>query len=233
MDAEPVEGVVKFTAAHREAALPDRRYGETVRRLIAWREMMVQLGLIGQDPGRYDGAGYGNVSGRVGPFPGGRGARAFVVTGTQTGGRRCMGAEDFCVVTRYDAVRNHVESHGPAFPSSESMTHGAIYDIGPSVRWVLHAHCPLVWRRRRALALPTSSERVAYGTPEMAREVERLHRETRLPELRIFAMGGHEDGIVVYDHDLEAAGATLFRYLARAYEMKAREDGGLCTPPGR
>ena len=58
------EGVIKFDARHTTEELNARKYGPVVRDLIAWRAILVQTGLVGQDPGRYGGAGYGNVSGR-------------------------------------------------------------------------------------------------------------------------------------------------------------------------
>lgn len=224
------EGVVKFQAAHRDEPLSATRFGELARTLIAWREILARLGLIGQDAARYGGAGYGNVSGRIGPFPGAPGARAFLITGTQTGGRACMSLDDFCVVSRYDVERNRVESFGSALPSSESMTHGAIYDLGPHLRWVLHVHCPVLWRQAERLRLPLTARTVPYGTPEMAREVRRLHRETALAERRILAMGGHEDGIVVFGENVEAAGGVLMNELAKAWGNVCMDEGRLCRP---
>ena len=224
------EGVTKFSADHLARSLDVQRFGERGAALIAWREILVRLGLVGQDEARYDGAGFGNVSARIGPFPGRRGRRAFVITGTQTGGRRCMNLDAFCVVSAYDIDRNHVDSYGPVRPSSESMTHGAIYDLGPHIRFVLHAHCPVIWRQARALKLPTTANDVPYGTSEMAREVERLNRESRLSDTRILAMGGHEDGIVVFGRSVEEAGEVLLRALGRAYMKVCTEAGQLCTP---
>jgi len=223
------EGAIKFEAEHREEALEERRFGELACRLMAWREILAQTGLVGQDPARYGGFGYGNVSGRVGPPSAPRGRRAFLITGTQTSGRRCMGLEDFCLVERCWPTRNRVESRGEVLPSSESMTHGALYDLGPQIRFVFHAHSPVLWRRARELRLPTTERRVAYGTPEMAREVERLYRSTALPEVGVFSMGGHEDGIVAFGRDAEEAGGRLIRSLARARELECSEGAsGLC-----
>lgn len=223
------EGVIKFTAAHEERPLPAFRFGELAARLAAWREMLAGLGLVGQDPARYDGAGFGNVSGRSGPFPGGRRRRAFLITGTQTGGHRCVSLADFCVVREWDVANNRVESWGPVMPSSESLTHATLYDLAPHVRFVLHAHAPVVWRRAKELRLPTTSERVAYGTPEMAAEVARLWRETTLADVGVLAMGGHEDGVIAFGRTADEAGAALLRPLARSYERVLLEQGELCS----
>lgn len=216
------EGVLKFTADHRREPLPAHRYGELACRLVAWREILSRTGLIGQEPGRYGGFGYGNLSARVGAPSSPRGRRGFLVTGTQTSGKEAVGLGDFCVVEAWDRRANRVESRGTVMPSSESLTHGAVYDLGSHIRFVFHGHSPVLWRRAEALRLPVSDPRVAYGTPEMAREVERLYRSTTLPELQILAMGGHEDGVVVFGRTAEEAGQVLLRHLARAYETECR-----------
>ncbi len=223
------EGAIKFDADHRFEPLPARRYGEAACRLIAWREILARTGLVGQEPGFYGGFGYGNVSCRVGAPSAPRRRRAFLITGTQTSGKDCMSLADLCVVDACDFERNRVESRGPALPSSESLTHGAIYGLGSHLRYVFHAHSPVIWRRARALRVPTTDPRVAYGTPQMAREVERLWRATPLADLGILAMGGHEDGIVAFGRSAEEAGGIALSYLARAYEAACAEGGGLCS----
>ena len=213
----PPEGVTRFQVDHEIRMLEERVYGETAVVLAAWREVLARLGLIGRDPSRYQGAGYGNVSARVGPFGDiGRGQRRFLVTGTQTGGRPRVTLEDFSLVERYDVLRNHVRSMGPVPPSSESLTHGAIYDIAPTARVVLHAHAPEIWRHARSLGLPMTRVEAQNGTPEMALEVQRLYRESTLSGTGMLAMGGHEDGVIAFGSTAAEAGETLVRHLARA-----------------
>lgn len=223
------EGVTKFVAAHVDGPL-SQAARDLAARLAAWRTVLARAGLIGRDPGRYGGVGFGNVSARLGPFPGARGRRTFLVSATRTGGRRCVEVGDFCVVRRYEVAANRVESAGPAPPSSESMTHGAVYDLGAHIRWVFHGHCPEVWRRARELRLPTTAPGVDYGTPQMAREVSRLARETALHERRVFVMAGHTDGVVAFGRSAEDTGAALLGTLAAAYE-RAFAEGPLCAAP--
>lgn len=213
------EGVIKFRADHTREPLDARRYGPLVCTLIAWREILAHTGLVGQDPARYGGAGYGNVSARVGPRSAGRGRRAMIVSGTQTGGLFAIGLDHFCLVERYDYEANRVRSRGPLPPSSETMTHGAVYDLSPAIRYVFHGHGPILWRRAAQLRIPTTDASVPYGTPAMAREVHHLWSHTHLPEVRILAMAGHEDGILVFGKSAEQAGRTLVSYLARAYTL--------------
>ena len=200
--------------------LEEHAFGETATLLAAWREVLARLGLIGRDPARYAGHGYGNVSARVGPVGDvGRGQRRFLVTGTQTGGCRSVALDDFCLVERYDLAGNQVWSRGLVPPSSESLTHGAIYDVAPEARVVLHGHAPEIWRHARALGIPVTRDPVANGTPEMALEVQRLYRASTLSGTGILAMGGHEDGVIAIGRSASEAGEVLVRHLARALAL--------------
>ncbi len=223
-----MEGVIQFRCEHSERPLESNRYGELACDLIAWREIMALTGLVGREPGRYEGAGYGNVSVRVGPPGASLGRRSFLITGSQTSGKKCIDLADFAVVESYDYRSNQVSSHGLVMPSSESMTHAAAYDASPIVRCVLHAHSPVLWRRRRELGLPEGGSGVEYGTPEMAFEVRRLYRESVFSERGILAMGGHEDGILVVGRSAEEAGSVLLRWLARAYAGACADEGDIC-----
>ncbi len=222
------EGVIKFEFEHSRESLARSRYAELACALIAWREILALTGLVGQDRARYEGAGYGNVSVRLGRPGMGLGRRSFLVTGTQTSGKHCIGLDDFCIVERYDFDRHRLVSKGLTPPSSESMTHGAVYDLGPHIRCVLHAHSPVLWNRRHELRLPETSPDVPYGTPEMAREVQRLYREGVFAERRVLAMGGHEDGVIAFGSSPEAAGQALLTWLGRAYERDCRPGAELC-----
>ncbi len=222
----PTEGVTKFAAAHRPGPLVPFAQ-ECAAELLAWRAVVAALGGIGQDPARYDGAGFGNVSVRIPPHGAPRGARRFVITGTQTGGARCLSRDDLCVVERYRIKDNAVDSVGPAAPSSESMTHGAVYDLSPAIRAVVHIHCPLVFEARQALRLPCTQADVDYGTPAMAGEVSRLFR-AGADQRQVFAMTAHRDGIVSFGRTLEEATQVLVSLLARAHAMS--DSDMVCAP---
>ena len=223
------EGVIQFQAHHRQARLSSARFSALAARLSAWRDILVRLDVLGEDPTRYDGVSFGNVSGRLGPFPGQRGARPFLITGSQTGGKRCIDLDHYCVVTRYQASANTVDSYGPLLPSSESLTHGAIYDLGPHIRFVFHVHAPALFQRARELGVPMTAPEVSYGTPAMAREVARLYRDAPLAQLGILAMGGHEDGVITFGRSADEAGQVLVTFLARALESREGEPGR-CRP---
>ncbi len=211
-----IEGVIKFQL-HYEPAPPPA--GELLREIGAWRKLMVQTQLIGQDPARYGGFGFGNISMRLTPYYAPAERRRFVISGTQTGGLADLLPEHYATVLEFHPEKNLVVAEGPVRPSAESLTHGAVYAVDPELRWVLHAHSPHIWRHAAALDIPITDESVAYGTPQMAEEVARLFQETRVEARKLFSMGGHEDGIVAFGRTAEEAGHALLIALARAYQL--------------
>lgn len=189
------EGVIKFITEYTVSpALPL----DDVRELNAWRHVLVLLRVLGQDPARYDGYGFGNISTRLGFVNGNPHQRPFLITGTQTGEIPDLTPEHFVVVTQCYPAQNRIVAEGPIRPSSESMTHGAIYTLDPDIRWVMHGHSPEIWHAATHLGIPTTRADVPYGTPEMSAEVARLWNEGDLARRGIFSMGGHEDGIVTF-----------------------------------
>jgi len=215
--AAPGEGVIRFDVRHEQRPLEERVLGATARVLSAWRELLAGIGVIGRDPGRYEGLGYGNVSARVGPFGDvARGRRRFLVSGSQTGGLAHLTLREYALVESWDLEENRVSSAGLVAPSSESLTHAALYDVSPAIRVVLHAHAPDLWRHARALGLPVSRPEAANGTTAMALEVQRLYREGTFASTRVAAMGGHEDGVLAFGGSAEEAGTALVAQLARA-----------------
>ncbi|MDE2732358.1 MAG: class II aldolase/adducin family protein [Bacteroidota bacterium] len=183
--------------------------GSAVEEISRWRQKMVQAKLIGQDPDRYSGYGFGNISCRLPPIKAPADRRRFVITGSQTGHKPRLTEEDFAIITSWDLKRNRIKAHGPVRPSSESLTHAVIYSLDARLRWVIHVHSPELWRRADGLQIPQTRPAIAYGTVDMAREVERLFAEESLAEQRIFAMGGHEDGLVAFGRSAAQAAEAI------------------------
>ncbi len=210
------EGVVKFELKFRTGAPLDI---EPHRELNAWRKMLYLTQLIGQDAGRYEGYGFGNISQRVDPYDAPGPLRRFVITGTQTGGLTELSGEHYTLVTECRPELNLIVAEGAIKPSSESLTHGTLYGLDDTLRFVMHAHSPHIWRHAAQLDIPCTLESVPYGTPEMAEEVRRLFRESSVKEKRIFSMAGHEDGVVTFGQTAEAAGSVMLIALARAFRF--------------
>jgi L-ribulose-5-phosphate 4-epimerase len=196
------EGVIKFNLTFRSEKLE----GVDVAELSAWRTVLKDLGLLGQTPGRYDGYGFGNISERC--------AEGFVISGTQTGELDAVTLDDYAVCESWDLMRNAVAAKGTVKPSSESLSHASIYDVHESVTCALHSHSPEIWQNSVPLGIAVTDESVAYGTPEMAKEVRRLITGMESPG--IFSMGGHEDGVFTFGRSLEEAGQLMVQELVRA-----------------
>ena len=198
----PGEGVIKFQLQHRDApALP----ATEILELDQWRNWMAAQGLIGEMLTPDGPVCFGNISRRTDP--------GFIITGSQTGGLPQLTPNDFCQVTACRLEENIVLSQGPTKPSSEALTHAAVYNQDAAIDWVLHGHHTALWEAAARLSLPVSHPAVAYGTPEMAEEVARLFQQSDAADLGIFVMGGHSDGVISYGKTAEAAAMVLAHYL--------------------
>ena len=179
------DGVIQFQLHHRAASPPEAAATEVISRL---RDALHARGWIGRDPARYGGLGYGNVSRRME-------AQAFVVSATQTGHLATLAAGDWVTVTRASPATNELWSDGACKPSSESLTHAAIYQACVAT-FVCHIHHPALWKAacRGSIALPTTPASATYGTPAMAVALSEIAALSPLPFAA--AMTGHEDGLM-------------------------------------
>jgi hypothetical protein len=204
------EGVIKYQLDYRQTPPLD---AALIRELNAWRRILYQLQLIGRDEQRYGGYGYGNVSVRD---PHDR--HRFIISGTQTAHIPDTTVEHYVLVTQCDAVRNALTARGPVKPSSEALTHGTVYQSDAGIQFVFHIHNPSIWHHADHLHIPSTDPGVAYGTPEMATEIQRLIADPHIKEQAIIKMAGHEDGIISFAATAEQAGVTLIKYLALAQQ---------------
>jgi Class II Aldolase and Adducin N-terminal domain len=217
MNRHEQEGVIKFDLDFKPAPFPATR---DLRTLIAWRAILHRLRLIGQDPLRYGGLGFGNISQKILEFPiGADGTHPMIISGTQTGAMEWLNATQFCMVTAASIRHNRIVAQGPVKPSSEALTHIAVYRCHPEIRFVMHVHSPEIWRATQILGIPWTAETIAYGTPAMAIAVHDLIQSQGSPPTGIFSMLGHEDGIVSYGITAESAGNALIDTLARALAL--------------
>ena len=187
---------IKFT---RECAAAKLISFDGLAELNACRGRLLRLGLIGMDA---NGIGFGNLSIRDGTN--------FYVTGSATGGIPELSLADCARVVNYDFKRNWLRYEGAAIPSSESLTHAAVYESDTKAGAVIHCHDSKLWATLLN-QVASSAQGVEYGTADMAREVTRLFEVTDLQSRKIFVMAGHEGGIVTFGNDLEQALAVLMR----------------------
>lgn len=150
---------------------------------------------------------------------------ALIVTASQTGGKKVLTPTDYVVILHYDPTRNLALKVGQASGSSEVPTLASVLkqavDITDSdppyedkehifnINCVAHGHDASIWRNYKKLGLPATSDKVAYGTPEMHTEVERLFKETSVRETKAFVMLGHKGGIVSFAEDPKTAAQLL------------------------
>lgn len=209
------EGYIKYRCEWTEA---DAIAPTAVIDLTRYRDALYQLKLIGEYP---NGIGFGNISQRVSagpPFSGPPFRQSspnhqldhdrFIITGTQTGHLTTLTPADYSLVTHFELEQNALTCTGLRKASSESLTHGVIYASHPAISAIIHVHSPELWKRLLH-QVPTTRADVPYGTPEMAKETQRLFAEANLHQLRLFAMAGHEDGVVAFGETLPMAYRVL------------------------
>lgn len=204
------EGVTKYECIYRVGSLPDV---DSLDELIACRNRLFVRGLVGVYP---DGISFGNVS-----FRPDAAARAFIVTGTQTGHKPKITAADLSLVVDYDIRENRVSCTGPVAASSESLTHAAIYALDARIRAVLHVHSQALWQGALGI-LPTTEKNVAYGTPAMAYEIRRLFAGIDCARPQVLAMAGHAEGIISFGMNFTEAEAALYS-LYPAFKLSTQE----------
>jgi L-ribulose-5-phosphate 4-epimerase len=169
--------------------------------LNAYRRKLLDLRLIGVDS---NGIGFGNLSVRD------VASDNFYVTGSATGGIQELTLSDCAKVVACDFETNRVRYEGSALPSSESLTHAAIYESDATAGAVIHCHDFKLWAAVLNEA-PTTSKTAEYGTPEVANEIMQLFTRTDVQSRKIVVMAGHEAGILTFGKDLEQAFAVLMR----------------------
>jgi L-ribulose-5-phosphate 4-epimerase len=159
------------------------------------RRKLRELHLIGVDS---NGIGFGNLSVRDGA------TSNLYITGSATGGLAELTLADCVRVVAHDFEQNWVRYEGAAVPSSESLTHAAIYEADPTAGAVIHCHDSVLWARLLG-RVPTTTQAAAYGTPQMAYEIIRLFSVSDVQIRKILVMGGHEGGIVAFGENFEHA----------------------------
>jgi len=205
------EGVIKFELVFRRAEPPSHPCWP---QLEGWRQILRHLELVGQAEDRYQGLAYGNVSMRTGNG-------GFLISGTQTSGAARLAPTDYCQVESWDLRSNRIHAAGLVRPSSEALSHAALYQARPEIGSVVHVHCPELWRKLidGSLPLPATPADVPYGTPALALSLLDLVLNGHGP---VLGLAGHEDGLIAFG----AAPATAASALLGLYAgVIARHDG--------
>ena len=194
------DGVVKYRCDWQCSEIAFE--SEILSGLIAWRDRLHAVGLIGVYP---NGVGFGNISRRLT-------GQSFLITGTQTGHLKATTSSHYTVVDDWNIDHNTLHCVGAFKASSESLTHAALYEYLDTIQAVIHIHHPGLWSAYQH-KLPTTLADVPYGTPAMAYEMWRLFKESDLFDRKVLVMAGHEDGLLAFGETLELAAMPLLERL--------------------
>lgn len=200
------EGVIQFELQHSEA--PPLTY-PVLAELSLWHQELHGFGLIGQDRNRYGGYAFGNMSYKIDEH-------SFIISGTQTGGLSELDASHYVLVESCDIKNNKVTSRGPLKPSSECMSHAAIYTATDSAQAVVHTHSPAIWKNHKALQLFTTASDIAYGTPGMAEAISNCIHIMGDTRSGTIVMLGHEDGVITFAGSVQEASEISIALLEQA-----------------
>ncbi|MFH2113621.1 MAG: class II aldolase/adducin family protein [Spirochaetota bacterium] len=186
------EGNIKFTVNKRQPgpsiALEDYQDIEAIRSRL-W-----QMKFIGHD--KQADVGYGNISRR-------RTRGGFVISGTQTGHKGILDGGDYVVVDDWDFSHNSVSCTGPCLPSSEALSHAALYQRS-DVGGVIHVHSRVLWDALIQYGAISTEEDIAYGSEALYQRLAELAGTgTGLP--LVIVTKGHQDGVFVAGSDLAEA----------------------------
>lgn len=201
------EGVIKYQLDHQIHEIDF-----DVTELISWRTLLYKLELINQRTDKYGGLSYGNISYRLTPE-----ADQFVISASQTAYSAHTTRQDYVLITEYNIKQNSMKSIGVKQPSSEALTHAAIYQSNSAVQAVIHVHSPLIWTQSHQLKLPCIDAHIDYGSVAMAEAVSALAAD--YPDGTVFSMLGHEDGVVVCGHTLSSSCHLLIEILVKAIKL--------------
>ena len=185
------EGYVKYSAEHTTCPIIE---APNWKELNEARTHLHKLGLIGVYS---DGIGYGNVSIR-------HRENEFLISGTATGAAPVLSLNEYCLVNFFDIKQNRVVTSGHIQASSESMTHGAVYQSCREINCVIHIHSKKIFDGMLRDNYPSTQKEAEYGTPEIALAIGSCVKNTGKNEGQI-ALAGHDEGILTYGTSIEKA----------------------------
>lgn len=196
MSSKPIDdGVIKFKFQLKKS-LPIEE--DLFIDIEKWRAILFRMSLIGE----YlpEQIGYGNLSRRLNSH------HVFIITGTQTGKYSNLTGNQYTKVTKCDLNKMSIEASGPTAPSSESLTHYAIYQSSPHINYIFHIHSKELWDYMLANGHPKTDKSIKYGTKDMADAAKQCIQGK---DSGVFVMEGHEEGIISYGRSAEEAGRAI------------------------
>lgn len=203
MTKNPSEGVIKFKFNLKVApSIEEKLY----IKIEKWRAILFKMSLIGEYP--REKVGYGNLSTKIDQL-----TNQFIITGTQTGKYPHLNGSQYTKITKCDPKKMTIDAIGPIAPSSETITHYSIYENCPQVGVVFHVHNKELWNFMLKNDFDKTPEHIDYGTKEMAESVKACIAGK---SCGIFAMAGHNEGIISYGTSAEEAGKIILETLKKS-----------------
>jgi len=200
------EGVIKYQC-HWDKKPINILSTEELEKFNYWRNSLVERGVIGVD---VTGVGFGNISIRI------SNRKEFIITGSQTGHLKRLSHNDLSLVTEYSITGNFVRCSGLSKASSEALTHAAIYNHSPQYGSVIHIHSHRIWKLAKE-TYPVTNPTAEYGTSELALSVEMTKKkidDNKSEHLApIIILGGHPDGIIIFETNLDLAGSETIKLI--------------------
>jgi ribulose-5-phosphate 4-epimerase/fuculose-1-phosphate aldolase len=194
------DGVIKYNRSNFTHTGP--LSSDIWKDLELWREKLFQLNLIGEYP--IEKVGFGNVS-KLTKY---KDQAQFVITGTQTGKHENLDGKHYTMVLGHDLLEMDLISKGPVEPSSEALTHAAIYESNKDIKAVFHIHSDKIWNEMINNNYPSTKEDTPYGTFEMATEVKGLIQNQ---SVGVIVMKGHHEGVIAYGKTLDETGEQILQ----------------------
>lgn len=192
----PNEGVIKFKYNLKMAPAIEEQF---YIKLEKWRAILYKMNFIGEYPS--EKIGFGNLSQRIIS-----GEDTFIITGTQTGKYPHLDGTKYTKVVKCDIAKMTMDAIGPIAPSSESLTHHGIYNFNSNINAIFHVHHHDLWNYMLNNKFDKTAKNIQYGTTEMAQAVNSCIKNKNNG---IFAMAGHQDGIISYGTTPQEAGKIL------------------------
>jgi L-ribulose-5-phosphate 4-epimerase len=182
------EGYIKY---HCELVLSEPENFSQFSELNELRTILWHKKLIGMS----EGVGFGNLSVRI------NSSQQFFITGSATGKIEDLQLKHYAKVIAYDFATNSLKCTGEIKASSEALTHAAIYETDPDCNVVVHIHSSDLWLKWLH-QFPTTPAACTFGTQELAYAIEELFLTSDLKRQKIIVLGGHRDGLVLFDNTI-------------------------------
>ncbi len=194
------EGIIKFNYELTPAKLIGSQF---VKDINQCRSNLIKYGLIGVNQA---GESYGNISVRFNQ-------NEFIITASQTGSYQTLESQQLVVIKKCIFEDNKVLAAGEFKPSSESLTHGAVYSSDRRIKAVIHVHSLFLWQHLLNNHFPSTPQSAQYGSLELANAIIELFKDSRVFSQKIFVMAGHREGVVSFVKNLTEAENSILKFL--------------------